>query len=230
MQQMPTFPEAHHPLVTALNHYNDQDLLTLFQRHPHVGKYFVALFCRYNPLVYSLIRHSVRSPVQADYLFAVTWRHIYYELGGLDLHEYATEQEAASLQSWLINITAACINRVELPAVEDIQYSLRKASPPLWCFLEQALDRLEPLQRLIILMAQTFHWSETRISAYLQAEGEMVPPQEVKRQLQQAYQELEAVLPEDIQEIYLVQLSPASAEATEDSNVFSLNPLEPIFE
>lgn len=230
--QIPNFPEARHPEVVALNHYSDQDLLTLFQRYPHLGKYFVALFCRYSPIVYTLIRHSVRSPVQADYLFATTWRHIYYELGGLDLHEYETGDQPATLQSWLINVTAVCINRVELPPVEAIQYSLEKASPPLWCYLEQALDRLSPLQRLIVLMAQTFHWSETRISAYLQAEGERVPPQQVKLQLEEAYQELENVLPEDIREIYLVQLTPPEEPiaAGVEADVFSLNPLEPMFE
>jgi hypothetical protein len=55
----------------------------------------------------------------------------------------------------------------------------------------------------MILMAQTFHWSETRISAYLQAEGEAISPAEVKVRLQEGYQLLEEALPEDICEIYL---------------------------
>lgn len=239
--QIPTFPESNHSLIRELHHYSDQELLTLFQRYPDAGKYFTALFCRYSPIVYSLIRHSVRSPVQADYLFAVTWRHIYYELGGLDLHEHATADKPFTLQSWLINITAVCINRMELPPVEQIQYSLQAASPPMWCYVEQALDRLIPLQRLMILMAQTFHWSETRISAYLQAEGEMISSNEVKYHLKRAYQELERVLPEDIRTIYLSQLT--SDQASDSSpeneavrspmdyaNVFSLDPLQPIFE
>lgn len=229
--KMPTFAESRHPLIQALHQYSDSDLLTLFQRHPEVGKYFVAIFSRYGPIVYTLIGHSVRSSVQANYLFAVTWRHIYYELGGLDLHESSTDDKPTTLQNWLINITAVCINRVELPPVEAIHYSLQKASPPLWCYLEQALDRLHPLHRLIVLMAQTFHWSETRISAYLQAEGERFTTQTVKQQLQEAYQQLEAVLPEDIREIYLEQLT-SKGERMEASSqeVFNLNPLEPMFE
>lgn len=200
--QIPTFPECSHPLVTSLSHYSDQELLTLFQRHPETGQYFTAIFCRYSPIVYTLIRHSARSPVQADYLFAITWRHIHHELRGLNLRE-ASGAERMTMQSWLINITAVCINRAELPAVESIHYSLRSASPPLWCYVEQALDQLPPMQRLMILMAQTFHWSETRIAAYLQAEGEVISPAEVKTQLQQGYQQLEAVLPDDIRTIYL---------------------------
>lgn len=240
--KMPPFPEGRHPLIQALSHHSDHDLLTLFQRHPDVGKYFIALFSRYGPIVYTLISHSVRSSVQANYLFAVTWRHIYYELGGLDLHESSAEEQPFTLQNWLINITAVCINRVELPPVEAIHYSLQKASPPLWCYLEQALDRLHPLHRLIVLMAQTFHWSETRISAYLQAEGEMFTTQAVKQQLEEAYQQLESVLPEDVRTIYLEHLAGTDealgdrtnreVRQNEGSNqdIFNLDSLEPIFE
>lgn len=210
MQTSPS-SELSHPLVSALLHYSDQDLLTLFQRHPDRGQYFVMIFCRYSPIVHTLIKHSVRSPVQADYLFAITWRHIFNELGGLDLRDGAP----TTLQNWLINMTAACINRVELPPVESIQSSLQATSPPLGCYLERSLDQLEPTQRLIILMAQTFHWSETRISAYLQAEGEFLSPSEVKQALAKAYQQLERVLPEDISEIYLGRLAPHSEDLEE---------------
>jgi hypothetical protein len=204
---VPNFPECSHPLVKSLFHYSDQELLTLFQRHPDAGQYFAAIFCRYSPIVYTLIRHSARSPVQADYLFAITWKHIYHELGGLDLHAAtspgAASRSGLSLQSWLINVTAVCINGADLPAVESIHYSLKDASPPLWCYVEQALDQLPPVQRLMIVMAQTFHWSETRIAAYLQAEGESISAGEVKTQLQDGYQKLEAALPADIRAIYL---------------------------
>ena len=193
--QIPHFPESNHPIVKSLFHHSDQELLTLFQRYPEQGKFFTAIFCRYSPIVYTLIRHSARSPVQADYLFALTWRHIYYELGGLNLRE-DTGTEAGSFQNWLINMTAVCINEAELPPVESIHYSLQAASPPLWCYMEQALEQLPPITRLMVLMAQTFHWSETRISAYLQAEGEMLSDADVKAQLLQGYHLLEVALPE----------------------------------
>jgi hypothetical protein len=205
--QTSQFLESRHPLVVALGQQSDSDLLTLFQRYPDKGQYFVAIFCRYTPIVQSLIRHSVRSPVQADYLFALTWRHIFNEMGGLDLRDRVPPgQPPQSLQSWLINTTAACINSTPLPPVESIHYSLQENSPPLWCYLEQALNRLEPVHRLMILMAQTFHWSESRISAYLQAEGEMMSPAEVKAELDAAYPALEAALPDDIGAIYLDRL------------------------
>jgi hypothetical protein len=219
------FPESHHPLVSALSHYSDPDLLTLCQRHPDQGRFFVALFCRYNPIVHSLIHHSVRSPVQADYLFAITWRHIFHELGDLDLRAgLPAGAVPKTLQSWLISIAAACINQLELPSVESINYDLGTTSPPLWCYVERSLDLLDPMHRLIILMAQTFHWSETRISAYLQAEGELMSPADVQRELAAAYQQFESVLPEDIREIYLDQLpqamQPESVSAMDNTEDF----------
>ncbi|MBE9033735.1 sigma-70 family RNA polymerase sigma factor [aff. Roholtiella sp. LEGE 12411] len=200
--QIPHFPEANHPLVKSLFHHSDHELLTLFQRYPEAGKYFTVIFCRYSPIVYTLIRHSARSPVQADYLFALTWRHIYYELGGLNLTSAQSAEEALTIQNWLINMTAFCINEIKLPPTEAIHYSLQATSPPLWCYVEQALDQLKPVLRLIVLMAQTFHWSETRIAAYLQAEGEAIAPIEVANFLQEGYRMLEDKLPVDIRAIY----------------------------
>ncbi|MDJ0517246.1 MAG: sigma-70 family RNA polymerase sigma factor [Trichodesmium sp. MO_231.B1] len=197
------FPESNHPIVKSLFHHSDQELLTLFQNYPDQGKYFVAIFCRYGMIVQTLIQHSVRSPVQADYLLAQTWQHIFYELRGLDLREGAdTETGNTTLQNWLINVTAISINQEEMPPVESIRYSLEMAPPPLWCYVRQVLDQLEPLLRLILLMFQTFHWSETRIAAYLQAEGETISHQEVKSLLQQGYHNLDTNLPEDIKAIY----------------------------
>lgn len=52
-------------------------------------------------------------------------------------------------------------------------------------------------------MSRTFNWSETRIAAYLQAEGEVIAPAEVRTKLQEGLHLLETNLPEDVREIYL---------------------------
>ncbi len=200
---IPNFPETNHPMIKSLSRHSDTELLTLFQRHAEEGKYFTAIFCRYSPIIYTLVRNSAKSPVQADYLLALTWRHIYHELRGLDLSVAAMSGVGNfTLQNWLINVTALCINQVDLPSVESIHYSLKEASPPLWCYVQLALDQLPATLRLIIVMAQTFHWSEPRIAAYLQAEGENLSPQEIRIRLQEGYQLLEAALPDDIKAIY----------------------------
>ena len=248
--QIPVFPECDRDIIKPLTYLSDYDLVDRLQKSPAEGKYFTALFCRYSPVVYSLIRHSARSPVQADYLFALTWRLILNELGGIDLsnlrarrqpdsstepstqHPDAPQSEPAptaaaeasaspdraaafSLQGWLINLTAAHINQATLPDVESIHYELADAPPPLWCYTERALENLSPMHRLIVLMAQTFAWSSTRISAYLQAEGDRLSPNEVQAELQQAYQALERAIPQDIREIY-VDAEPAIAPAADE--------------
>jgi hypothetical protein len=198
---LPTFPESSHPLIQSLAQRSDQDLLSLFQQHLDVGQYFVAIFCRYSGLVYKVVQHAAKSPVQTDYLFALAWRHVFNELSGVELAQL--QQVGGGFQGWLLATIAACINTVKLPPVEEIHYDLQSATPPFWCYLDRALDEMPPTTRLIIVMAQTFNWSETRISAYLQAEGEILPPAEVRRQLETGYKILEARLPEDIRNIYL---------------------------
>lgn len=213
------FPECNHSLIKSLFHHSDRELVALFQRHPEQGKYFTAIFCRYHPIVYTLISHTARSPVQADYLFALTWRHLFYEMRGLELR--SESGEANSFQSWIINVTALCINQIVLPPVEAITYDLNTAPPPLWCYLEQALEMMPPMMRLMTLMAQTFHWSETRIAAYLQAEGKRLSPAQVRQLLAQGYQMLEARLPSDIRQIYLEEDPETNAEDREGDLVLS---------
>jgi DNA-directed RNA polymerase specialized sigma24 family protein len=205
--QLPPLVEINHPVVQELFLKSDQDLVTLFQRHPDSGQYFVAIFCRYGQVLYTLISTSTRSPIQADYLFAQTWDSIYNEMRSLDLRG---GNPKLSLQSWLINIAAMMINRAELPPVEDIQYSLEATPPIFWCYLNQALRQLPGNLRLVLLLSQTFHWSNTRIAAYLQAEGEPISANDVQNILTKAYMALEAALPEDIRDIYLAQTSLAA--------------------
>ncbi|WP_299410791.1 sigma-70 family RNA polymerase sigma factor [Acaryochloris sp. IP29b_bin.148] len=198
--KLPDFPESHHPLVRSLQEYSDPELIHRFQQHPDEGKYFTALFCRFGAMSYSLLRNMARSPLQVDYLFARVWRNIFYELNHL-----ATETggPSFSMQAWVLNKVAACITQDQLPAIETIQYTLTTAPPPLWCYLQNALDQLSPLPRLILVLSQTFHWQDHRIMAVLQAEGEEITPDEIAQHLQEAYQSLQAALPEDIQDIYL---------------------------
>ncbi len=213
--QTPRFSECNHPLIKSLFRHSDRELLTLFQQHPEQGKYFTAIFCRYSPIVYTLIGHSARSPVQADYLFALTWRHIHYEMRGLELR--GSDGDVSSFQNWLINVTAICINQAQIPPVESINYKLADAPPPLWCYLEQALDLLPPIARLAVVMAQTFHWSPTRIAAYLQAEGDMLSPAQVQEYLQAGYTLLADHLPDDIHAIYLGEMTGEPPAEIEDA-------------
>jgi hypothetical protein len=201
---LPLLSEREHPIIAALMSCTDQELLRLWKQHPDRGQYFTALFCRHAHLVYSLLAHQASSPLQVDYLFAKTWQSIFRELSQspADSPHFFTAT-TVSLQSWILNHTAAVIHQQAVPGIESIHYLLSDAPPPLWCYLEVALSQLPALPRFMVLMSQTFHWSEHRIAAYLQAEGEDLSVDQLSIQLQQSYQLLQDLLPGDIQSIYL---------------------------
>jgi hypothetical protein len=200
MLSIPTFPESNHEILRSLAIYSDRELVSLHQLHPEQGKFFTALFCRYNSIVYSVVQHAVESQLQADYLFAIAWRQIFQELQHVRL---SADPEATNWQNWLIDITGDTIHRIELPPSAQIRYSLTAAPPPLWCYLNRGLDRLPPLLRLISIMTQNLKWNEQRICAYLQGEGQKISATSIPNYLAEGYQRLEADLPQDIRDIYL---------------------------
>jgi hypothetical protein len=202
---LPALAESQHPLVVPLASYTDQELLQQWQQAPEQGKYFTALFCRYGHLVYALLRHQAKSLLQVDYLFAKTWQLVFNGLTNLKVTEKiaADSPTSSSLQTWILSQTAGCIHREEVPAIANIHYSLSAAPPPLWCYLEAALGQMPDSTRLMILMARTFHWSESRIAAYLQSEGEDFSVADVQTRLTEGYRLLSTLIPDDIQTIYL---------------------------
>ncbi len=200
MLSIPTFPETNHEILRSLASYSDRELIGLHQLHPEQGKFFTALFCRYGAIVHSVVQHAVESQIQADYLFAIAWRQIFGELHRVKI---AADPEATNWQNWLMDITGNTIAQIEVPPSAQIRYALKIAPPPLWCYLERGLDLLPPLSRLIVVMTQSLKWKEQRISAYLQGEGQKIPPDSIPHYLGEGYQQLEAAVPQDIREIYL---------------------------
>jgi hypothetical protein len=202
---VPEFPEAQHPLIQALSSRSDRELVYSFQQHREAGQFFVAIFCRYAGLSYVLIRNMARAALQTDYLFARVWRNVFFELTYLDAGEPPDGTDDFSLQTWIFNKTALCINQEEAPSIESVQYALDIASPPLWCYLQVALDHVPPLQRLVLVLSQTFHWSDVRIAGFLQSEGESIEREALPQIKAEAYEVLTQALPEDIKAIYFSQ-------------------------
>jgi hypothetical protein len=200
---VPEFLEARHPLVQALCNDSDRQLVRQFQQNPQDGKYFTAIFCRYSGLTYVLIRNMARAALQTDYLFARVWRNIFFELTYLEVGEpEGASADEFSLQTWIFNKAALCVNQEEAPSIESVQYALSAAPPPLWCYLQTALDRLAALHRLVLVLSQTFHWSESRILGFLEAEGQAMSREAFTQTQSEAYQRLIEAIPEDIQTIY----------------------------
>lgn len=202
----PRMAERQHPLIQPLLTLSDAELIRAFQDQRDRGCYFVALYCRYGPLVYSVLQHHGRSPVQVDYLFAKVWHGLFF---GLDLVEFTPEgvkvgdEEARSLRNWIVNRTAALIQE-ELPGIEHITYVLRDAPVPLWCYLEASLAYLSPLSRLVLVTTQTFHWNLERLRAYLEVQGETYSLEELNQHLEEGLGRIVEYLPADIRQIYLM--------------------------
>jgi len=220
--EVPQFPEHQHPLIKPLAYYSDSDLLALFQRQPGRSRYFVTLFCRYSTLVYALVQHLVRSPKQADYLFASAWRDIFYQLPHLPLPNEA-EQDPRSLQHWIINRAVVSLNQMEVPPSPQITYSLAVATPPLWCYVQTALDQLPGDLRLLLVLSQTFHWPEAKILGYFQTAGYPLSSQELREHLRIGYAQLATVLPQDIWTIYGDRLAQDSGDPAPETLASSLN-------
>lgn len=195
--RVPEFPEANHPLLDSLKTQGDLELLRQFQDYPDQGRFFAAIFYRYYPLVYGLILQNLVTPEVTNYLLALVWRQFFYEMRGLVFEDLPLD----SLQDWLIYHTGAFLREVSVP--EMITYDLETTPPPLWCYVEQGLEHLHPLSRFIVVMSEKFNWNQTRIIAYLQAEGQTVSLEEVNHYLEQGYTDLQASLPADIRAIYL---------------------------
>jgi hypothetical protein len=202
---VPEFLEAQHPFVQSLCHASDRTLVQNFQQHPNEGRFFTAIYCRYSGLTYVLIRNMARAALQTDYLFARVWRNIFFELTYLDVGTSeggAAATDEFSLQTWIFNKAALCVNQEEAPSIESVQYALTVAPPPLWCYLQTALDQLPAMHRLVLVLSQTFHWSEARIVGFLESEGQVVEQTAIAQTQAEAYQQLIEILPQDIQAIY----------------------------
>lgn len=202
----PKITEIGHPLIAPLLEKSDRELLTLFQAHPNLGQYFVAIFCRYQQIIYILTHDAGRSRGQADYLFAKTWERIYQELKLLKI------ETINSLQNFLIDITGAVINSTDTSEhrLEDINNRDRVTPPLFLCYLNQALEKLPPDLRLVLILSQTFNWSSGRIVAYLQSEGDSLGDafrrhrvKDINGLISEANLALIQLIPQDIQEIYL---------------------------
>lgn len=209
--------ERQHPLIQPLLELPDEALIHAFRNERDRGCYFIALYCRYGPLVYSILQHHGKSPVQTDYLFAKVWHTVFFSLDRVEFTPQGIkvgEEEAASLRNWIVNRTATLIQE-DLPGIEHITYTLKDAPPPLWCYLEASLAHLPALTRLVVVTTQTFHWSLERVCAYLEVEGETVTVEELRQHLEQGLEMLANCLPSDVREIYL---TPAAHPLPQDEN------------
>ena len=200
--KLPDFFETSHPLISPLLEQSDTELLEAFQQNPEQGRYFIAIFCRYGPLTYSLLTPKATLSLQIEYLFARVWRNFFFEFRGLSASELSGDR---GLQQWIFEKTAVSIHTDETPAIEHIPYSIDATPVPLWCYLLTCLDHLPPLERLVLVLSKTFHWPEAKIQTFMAAEHEDWDPSALTQYLETASDRLSSALPSDVYDIYLAK-------------------------
>ncbi len=195
--QIPNFAEAHHKSILALGQYTDAELIQNHIQEPEKAQYFIAFFCRYSSIVYSIIQHVAGDQIQIDYIFALAWQRVFDRLQTLD------DRQIPKIvwQQWVVNVAGELIGPQELPESNEITYRLSEVSPPLRCYTNRSLELIQPLLRLVFIMGNQ-QWSAKQISAALQAEGEDLPEMDVPLYLAEAQKSFEKTLPLDLLEIY----------------------------
>jgi hypothetical protein len=196
---IPTFAEAHHDLVREIQHYSDAELVLHHrQAATQQAKFFVALFCRYSSITYSIIQHVAGDHLQIDYLFALAWQRVFDQLA--ELEEW--EIDKIQWQNWIVSTAGELVGTEALPPSDRITYRLQAVSPPLRCFVERSLELMPPLLRLVLIAAEQWHWSAAKISNQLAEIGEEVSEMDVPLYISESQSTFTKNLPDDLLEIY----------------------------
>jgi hypothetical protein len=196
---IPSFAEANHQLVRSIQHYSDRELVRSYRQEPQQARFFVALFCRYSSITYSIIQHMAGDRIQIDYLFALAWQRVFDRLEQLE----DSEVNRIQWQNWIVSTAGELINEEHLIVpMNQIDYRLEEVSPPLRCYVEHSLNLMQPLLRLVFMMSERWHWSTTKIASQLQAEGEDISEMDVPLYISESQKAFTKTLPTDLLDIY----------------------------
>jgi hypothetical protein len=195
---IPSFAEAHHELVRAVQHYSDRELVNSHRQEPQQARFFVALFCRYSSITYSIIQHVAGDQIQIDYLFALAWQRIFDRLEQLADREL----DKIQWQNWIVSTAGELVGEEQLLPPEQINYRLGEVSPPLRCYVERSLKLMQPLLRLVFMMSERWDWSTAQIAKQLQTEGEDISEIDVPLYVSESKKAFTKTLPIDLLDIY----------------------------
>ena len=180
--------------VRALSSKEDTELVSLAVAQPQEGRYFLALYCRHQALVQSLLKYGpVTMPLELVGLQATLWSQVYRELPQFD-----TRRER--FISWLVTRIARTLVKVpnELPPY------LRSGEVPvpLVPFLRDALDELSQPKRLLLVLCDVLDVPAAEAINTLSREGYILTSEDLSAQLHQARRQVLQALPQDIYSIY----------------------------
>jgi hypothetical protein len=180
--------------VRALSSKEDTELVSLAITQPQEGRYFLALYCRHQALVQSLLKYGpVTMPLELVGLQATLWSQVYRELP-----EFDTRRER--FISWLVTRIARTL--VQVP--NELPPYLRSGEipVPLVPFLRNALDELSQPKRLILVLCDVLEVPAAEAIKTLSREGYILTPEDLSEQIHQARHLVLRAIPQDIYSIY----------------------------
>lgn len=198
--QIDIFPEINHELMIPLQSLDDFQICQKWEHEPHKYRYLLAIFCRYYQLTDTLKIKAKYAELVTKY-YVQLWYFIFDRLLLiLPSENYNLEVVLKSLIEEFCSreeIIENHISAVNSPPQNDLRYL------PLQYFLEKALNKLYPLERIIIITKDNFAWDEGKILEYLHQQKKDITLSELKAYYTQAHSRLINALPTDIITIYL---------------------------
>lgn len=190
------FPELNHELIKPLQGIDDIDLWKLWQKNKYQGRYLIVLFSRYFNVTQSIDNGLNKAQIKTDY-FQRLW---FFIIDRLLIYKISDD---INLSDFIVQLTEEFFNEEKLIINELYDnYDNQLRYFPLKYYLLKSLDKLSPIERIILLMKDKFVWSEEKILEYLQQKENITLP-EVKAHYIQAHSRLLNYLPTDIISIYL---------------------------
>lgn len=192
------FPELNHELIKPLQNFDDLKLWTLWQKYPQQSRYLIMLFCRYANFPEKVAKNFHNIKISLSY-FESLWFFMFDRL-----LNYEIEQDAI-----LSEIIIQLINefftgeKIIVTSTNKIDDHLEIRFLPLKYYLQKNLDKLSPLERIILLTKDKFNWEDEKILDYLQQQKQVITLAEIKAYYTQAHSRLLNFLPIDIVSIYL---------------------------
>jgi hypothetical protein len=192
------FPELNHELIKPLQDIDDIHLWKLWQKNSSQARYLIILFYRYVNLTKYFDNGLNKIEIKKDnfeglWFFIIKQLLKYQILEEVDLREVILDL----IQQFLTD--EKFITSKVYGDVSDFQ--LRYF--PFKYYLQQSLEKLSPIERVILVIKDKFDWEEEKILQYLQQHENNITLAEIKAYYTKAHSQLLNYLPTDIISIYL---------------------------
>ncbi|MBL1209402.1 hypothetical protein [Geminocystis sp. GBBB08] len=191
------FPELNHELIKPLQTIDDIVLWRLWQQNPSQARYLIILFYRYVNLTEYIDDGLNKIEINQEY-FERLWFFIIDQLLKYKI------SEKTNLPDVLLDLSQQFFNNEKLIISQIYQDNddSKIRYLPFKYYLQKSLDKLSPIERIIVVTKDKFAWEEDKILQYLQLKNNITLP-EIRAYYTQAHSRLLNNLPTDIISIYL---------------------------